>query len=403
MAERLSVDAALDAVLANVEPLALESIPLQQAKNRVLGAPVIADRPQPPFNRSMMDGFAVLSNDTTKPPVQLKVIGTLAAGSEPSVTIAPGEAIRIMTGAPVPPGADAVQMFENTASNDDSVTILKSVKVGQNIAAAGEELAQGAVAVDAGQLLSPARYGVCWALGAQHVQVYRQPKVAIITTGDELVELAQTPGPSQIRDSNRATISFLVEQAGGTVVQSSIARDQTSEIREEIRRALSTADVVILSGGVSAGDYDLVGECLLSEGVTPVFHKIHMKPGKPLWFGKHGKTPVLGLPGNPVSSMVTCRLFVVPLIKQLTGRQQTTDIRVMMPLMNPIKATGGRPTFKPGRVRWGQGVETVQTRGSGDQFNFSQANCLIELPANSGPFQSGHQVPVLLNSRALDD
>lgn len=399
--KHLSLQLARQQVALDLTPLPSERVPITGAAGRILAEPVIADRDQPAFNRSAMDGYAVQAADTVAPPVMLKVVGVIAAGTNWPGTLKPGEAVKIMTGAPVPAGADAVQMVENTHGGDSSVSILKSVTVGQHIAPQGQDIRAGEAALVAGAVLTSSRLSLAWSFGAAEVTVYRRPRVAILTTGDELVELDETPGPNQIRDSNRCALSDIVRRAGGEVVRAQIVRDDVAATREAIRAGLES-DVLVLSGGVSAGDYDYVAQCLEDEGVTQVFHKVHMKPGKPIWYGRAGTLPVFGLPGNPVSSQVTARLFLVPVLRRLAGYQRIYDPTLQLPLAEAFRGTGDRPTFQPAVIEWDSGsVRLLKTHGSGDQRHFAGGAALVELPPDRSGFAQGELVTVHLDPEAL--
>jgi molybdopterin molybdotransferase len=367
----------------------------------VLAAPVLADRDQPAFDRSMMDGFALRSADASTAGSTLDVVGVVAAGDVPTKAIGSGEALRIMTGAMVPPGADAVEMFENTQMDDTRVTLSQPVSRGKHIAPRGEELRAGAVAVAERAVLTAARRGLCWSVGAAEVSVIRRPTVAILATGDELVDLRTVPKQTQIRDSNRCSVGDVLARAGAIIQKSRLVPDDRLATRTAISEALRVADMLVLSGGVSAGDYDYVGDCLIDEGVRKVFHKVCMKPGKPLWYGRFGLKPVFGLPGNPVSSFVTARIFAAPVVRALCGRRDARSPVVSMPLLTGFGATRGRPVFQPGIVRWGKGVELVSTRGSGDLRHFSAMNALVFLEANRPGFSVGDAVQVYLDEEAL--
>jgi molybdopterin molybdotransferase len=399
----LPIDEAITQILNGLQPLDSQSEALEQAYGRVLAEPVLADRDQPPFNRSMMDGYALRSADAQTPGTTLGAVGTVTAGNCFEGTVGSGEAVRIMTGAPVPEGADAVEMFENVTVNGNRVVLERAVVPGANIALRGEELGEGEVAVDAGVRLTAARLGLCWKLGAGQVTVVRAPKIVILSTGDELVGLRQQPGDSQIRDSNAASVGAMVQRAGGLVLRSQRVVDDEAVLRRAIRAGLNDADVLVLSGGVSQGDTDLVGPALVSEGVTCVFHKVRIKPGKPVWYGRLGEKQVFGLPGNPVSSMVTARLFLLPAIRRLAGRCRLHDVRFDLPLLNDQGPTGSRPTFQPATVQWGHGVTMMRTRGSGDLAHFSAGSALAYLPANHKPFSAGESVSVLVDHESFWD
>lgn len=398
----ISIEEARQAVLAGVESLGAETIPLPLAAGRVLAAAVLADRDQPPFDRAMMDGFAVRAQDVAEVPVTLPVAGEVAAGQSADRPLGAGEAIRIMTGAPVPPGADAVQMIENTdGGRSGSVRVDHALPPGRHIATRGGDIRAGEVAVPAGTRLTSSRLSLCWMMGASRVSVYRRPRVVILSTGDELVELGQTPAPHQIRDSNRASIGDLAKRAGADVLRSALVRDDLDATRRAIAEALQDADVLLLSGGVSAGDYDFVGDALEAEGVERIFHKVHMKPGKPLWYGRRGAQTVFGLPGNPVSSFLCTRMFVQPQLRRLGGSSRVWDPVLRLPLLEAARGTGARPTFQPATVEWGLGVRIVGFGGSGDLRGFTGGTAVALLPANQPSFDAGTLLDVYIDEESL--
>jgi molybdopterin molybdotransferase len=293
-------------------------------------------------------------------------------------------------------------MFENTTSEGDQVVIEKAVRPGQHIAPMGQEIGAGELALAKGSVLTTTRLGLAWSFGAHEVLVYGEPRIAVMTTGNELVELTETPGPSQIRDSNRATIGDMAIRAGAAVVGADLVPDDKAEIRRAIRRSRKGVHVLVLSGGVSAGDYDYVAECLEEERVNKVFHGVNIKPGKPVWYGRRGHLHVFALPGNPVSSFVTARLFLVPLIRKLSGHSRVHDLRLSLRLLEPFKGTGQRPTFQPASVDWKeQGVRLVNTHGSGDLRHFAEGNALAHLPANHPEFQVGEDIEVMIDEESL--
>jgi molybdopterin molybdotransferase len=395
----IAIDEAHSLVLEDLTPLDAEAVPFADAANRVLSASISCDRPMPPFDRSMMDGFALRSQDLQTLPTSLRVIAQVMAGGSYEGEVGPGEAVRIMTGAPVPAGADAVQMIENTrCDSPDTVTVLASVPAGRHLARQGSEWESGQVVLNAGAVLTAARLGVCAMVGQRAVMVHRTPRVVILSTGDELVEIGDSPGPYQIRESNRTSVGQLVQSAGGDVVYTAIVPDDEAATCEAIRNALAHADVLLMSGGISKGDRDLVAPCLQKEGVETVFHGVCIKPGKPLFFGRAGEKLVFGLPGNPVSSYVTARLFVLPAIRRLLGWAQGLEPVVTMTLRSSVAATGNRPWLKPATVVWGKGVRVLDTAGSADLSGFAQGNAMVWLPANSGPFSMGDPVQVLVGA-----
>jgi molybdopterin molybdotransferase len=395
----IAIDEAHSLVLEDLTALEAERVSVAEAAGRVLSTAISCDRPLPPFDRAMMDGFALRSQDIQSTPVTLRVVAEVMAGASYDGEVAPGEAVRIMTGAPVPAGADAVQMLENTrCDSPDTVTVLASVPEGRHVARQGSEWEAGQVVLNAGMVLTPSRLGVCAMVGQRDVLVHRAPRVAILSTGDELVEIGDSPGPYQIRESNRTSVGQLVQSAGGEVVHTAIVPDDEGVTRDAIRNALAQADVLLMSGGISKGDRDLVASCLQKEGVETVFHGVCIKPGKPLFFGRTGEKLVFGLPGNPVSSYVTARLFVLPAIRRLLGWAQGLEPVVTMSLQSPVAATGNRPWLKPATVAWGKGVRVRDTAGSADLSGFAQGNAMVWLPANSGPFSVGDPVQVFVGA-----
>lgn len=323
----LPVDDAVALILADAGPGPGEPVALAQARGRVLAEDVIATRTQPPFAASAMDGYAVRAADVATVPADLAVIGMAPAGKSFAGAVGPGQAVRIFTGAPVPAGADAVLIQENTerlpeddATGAGRVRALVPVASGRNIRAAGADFSAGAVGLKAGTRLDFRALSLAAAMNHATVPVVRRPLVAILATGDELVPPGSPVGPDQIVASNHVGIAALVESAGGRVLDLGIARDDRAAIAGCVRRALAAgADVLVTLGGASVGDHDLVKPVLEAEGCALDFWKIAMRPGKPLMFGRIGATRVLGLPGNPVSSLVTGLLFLTPLVRALAG------------------------------------------------------------------------------------
>ncbi|WP_311028321.1 molybdopterin molybdotransferase MoeA [Mesorhizobium koreense] len=325
----LPVDSALELLLAGAAPLAKENVPIGEAAGRVLTEPLAALRTQPPFNASAMDGYAVRTEDIAALPARLKIIGAAQAGKRYPGTVGKGETVRIFTGAPVPDGADAVLLQEDARIvSEGLVEALESVARGRHIRRAGLDFAEGEPLLPAGRVLDPAALSLAAAANHAEVPVVRRPLVAIAATGDELLLPGSHPGPDQIIASNGYGVAAIARDAGAEILDLGIVPDDRKLIAAALRRALAAgAHILVTLGGASVGDHDLVREVLTAEGMTLDFWKIAMRPGKPLMSGRIGQTRVLGLPGNPVSSMVGSHLFLVPLIARLAGRTHRPDVR----------------------------------------------------------------------------
>ena len=402
----VSVEQALEIVLGEASPLSAEEIALEEALARVLAENVHADRDLPPFDRAAMDGYALRARDVAEAPAALDVKGEVRAGEWPRHAIAAGEAVRIMTGAPLPEGADAVQQVEKTQPLDEfRVTILSSVSEGQNVAPRGSEVKAGAVVLARGRAIDPAAIGVLATVGRARVRVGRRPSVALLVTGDEVVDVAQAPQPAQIRNSNGPAVAAHARQAGAVVRLLGVARDQKDEITAALRAGLG-ADVLLVSGGVSAGDYDLVEPALAELGVEVRFTRVNVKPGAPLVFGRRGATLVFGLPGNPVSAQVTFDLFVRPALLKLQGASALQRPRAAVVLASPMRNRSGRTSHLPARVRFGDGrlvARPLRSTGSGDLVAHARANALVVLAAERETAAAGETAEALLLGRFLED
>lgn len=401
----LAVDAAIDTIadaalaLRDAREPSTRPLSLWDASGFVLAEDVVADRDQPPFPRAMMDGFAVRSVDVAGAEARLRVVGEVAAGASADRPVEAGEAVAIMTGAPMPPGADAVQMVERTRRDGDDVLVEGPVRPAQNVAPQGEDARAGAIVVERGRVIESLTAGVLGAVGAAQVTVFQRPRVTVMTTGDELVGLDAEPGPSQIRDSNRRTLMSLLEREWCRVVDGGIVADSLADTRRAIRSGLDS-DVLVLSGGVSAGAYDHVKQALDEEGVEVVFHKVAIRPGKPVLFGRHPGGLVFGLPGNPVSTFVTALVLMTPALRILGRRPEHANWEISVPLDGTLPATGARTTFHPGDLHHG-GADGLSVRprawnGSADQFSFARANVLIRTESGSPAVGGGELVRVVL-------
>ena len=384
-----------------------EECTLAESAGRVLADDVIAPGDIPPFDNSSMDGYAVRADDirsaSLDSPVTLELTGEIAAGDPPSGELRPGFAARIMTGAPVPPGADAVAEQELAEAIDSIVRILSAANPGRNIRRRGEDIRRGGRALEKGTRLTPARVGILASLGIQNVKVHRRPRVALITTGNEVVDVGRNPGPGQIRNSNAFTLEGLIRESGADPVNLGIVPDSTAELAARIRMAL-LHDAVITSGGVSVGKYDLVLDVLKSEDVEIRFWKANIKPGMPMAFGiwkseKRNPVPVFALPGNPVSSMVTFRQFVRPGLEKLCGVRAQPSLRIKAVLGEDIPKRDGKRHFVRGIARndeHGIIVMTTGSQSSGVLTSMAEANCLIVLPEDARDGKKGDSVEIEL-------
>jgi molybdopterin molybdotransferase len=393
----LEVAAALEIVLARTTARAARLAQLQlAAAGLVIAESVIADLDSPPFAKSMMDGYAVRSTDRVG--IGLRVIEEVAAGRLPTRAVGPGEAIRVMTGAAIPDGADAVVPHEVTELAGETVTLRKAVVVGEFVIPRGREMTAGQVVAPVGTVLTPEAFGLLAAVGRTTALVYPRPRLAVLSTGDELIESPTIPGPGQIRNSNGPMLAALADRAGADATYLGIARDDKAELARLARQGLESADVLVLSGGVSAGKFDFVPEVLRELGVETHFHKIRLKPGKPMLFGTRGNTLVFGLPGNPVSSLVGFELFVRPALRKMSGHAVAGPTFVPVPLSADLSATNDRPTYAPGRLEWtseGLRVRPGAWFGSADLRAMLGIDALIRLPPGEVAYPTGTSVATL--------
>ena len=372
-----------------------EDVGLSDSIGRTLRKDVFADLDSPPFDRSIRDGFAVIAEDVRGVPVELDVVGESRAGSSYDGPVGPGQCVAIMTGAEVPSGADAVVMVEHTESvSPRRVRVLKVVKAGQSIQPEGTECRRGDRILEAGREIQAPEIGVLASVGCAQVRVSARPRVAILSTGDELVEVSETPGRAQIRNSNSFTLYAQVRAAGGDPEMLGIVSDDVEDLSRRIGKALER-DIVITSGGVSMGKYDLVEGVLADHGVDIGFDKVAMKPGKPTVFGSKGRTFVFGLPGNPVSTIVSFQLFVRPLIRRLLHRSGVGDELLEAKLEQEVRCDPVRTACVPASVRFGDGayrLKTVQWKGSSDLVGLSRANAYVLIPKQDGSLTPGSRV-----------
>ena len=394
----ITVDEALELVREQTHVLPAERAPIVDAVGLVLGEDVTSQTNCPPFDKAQMDGYAVASNG--KESVR-SVIGTAAAGDVPRQVVTADTAVRIMTGAPIPQGADAVVAFEQVEQIDEQQIRLDTSVIcpGSHVLPLGACLRKGQVALSIGTPLGAAQIGLVAESGHQHVAAIPRPGIAILATGNELVPLGTPIESSQIRNTNGPMLAAAATVAGAVSDDRGIAPDQRDDLCEMIASTLSY-DVVALCGGVSRGDFDLVPEVLAELGVTQVFHRVALRPGKPLWFGIYerpasGKTLVFGLPGNPVSSYVCFELFVRPALAQLAGRSFQGLPRGVGRLATDYEPSGRREAFLPARIDRQGHVDLLPWRGSADLTALGQADVLANLPGGGRSVPAGTEIQCL--------
>ena len=389
---------------SGLSPTEPELVSLLDGVRLALAEDLVADRDFPPFPRATRDGYAVRSEDVSSMPAKLHCVGELRAGAsleQSSVTVKPGEAVEIMTGAPVPSGADAVVMVEYTDRNGEGVTVKRTVTAGENVVPAGSEARKGTVMASRGTRVNHVTVAVAAAVGRAEVAVYRRPRVAVLATGDELVDINFAPGPNEIRNSNSYSLAAQVHEAGGEAVILPVAHDDAAELEVLIRKG-AECDLLLLSGGVSMGKYDLVEQALSKLGAQFFFTGVLIQPGKPLVFGElrgaNKATPFFGLPGNPASTMVTFQLFVRPVLDALAGARQQAPLFAQARLKSDFKIKPGLTRFLPARLDGTHGqpeVELLKWQGSGDLMTLAQANCYIVVPPDKEHFAMGENITVL--------
>jgi molybdopterin molybdotransferase len=398
----ISVRAALDLVLADIHPLGTERVGLPQVRGRILAQPVQATRDVPPFRNAAMDGYAVLAADVAAArrdgPVSLQVLEIVGAGKLPRQRVAHGHATKIMTGSPMPEGADAVVRIEDTEEHDGQVRVLANAEPGANVRNPGEDMRAGQTVLEAGRALRPADIGLLASLGLAVVQVHRRPVVAILSTGDELVELGEPLAPGQIVNSNAYTLAAAVEEAGGIPRVLGIARDTVEATRGAFTEAFA-ADMVLSTGGVSMGTFDLVRQALTELGVVERFWKVAQRPGQPLTFGLRGSTPIFGLPGNPVSTLVCFYVYVRPTLRAMLGLEQVHLPVVMATAAESIRTAEGLTEFTRCTLEGEPGARVARPTGSqssGVMRSMSLGDGLLIAPPEARTIEAGSAVRVLL-------
>src|SRR5579875_907842 len=408
----LGVDDALAAILARIPVLSPETVVLDEALGRVLAEDVYADIDVPPFDNSAMDGYALIAADTAgasrERSAVLRVVGDRPGGRVPDTFLHRGEAIRIMTGAPMPPGADAIVRVEDTErgeavqGGEDVVCVRVAASAGRDVRWAGEDVRAGDLILPRGTLVRPAEVGMLAMLGRRHVQVVRRPRVAVLTTGDELVDVDEPVTPGKIRNVNLYSIMAQVRWCGGEPLSLGVARDTIAELEAKVREGM-TADLLVTSAGVSMGDYDVVKVVLDKLGHID-FWRVNMKPARPLAFGRIGGIPMFGLPGNPASSMVAFEQFVRPALLKMQGRRALHKPTLQATAEVALDNRGGRRAFVRGYVHQHEGAWRVRPagqEGAGIMTTMVRANCLIVIPEAVERVAPGELVTVELLDAAV--
>lgn len=406
-------DEAVQLIEQTVRPLPPEAIPLERVAGRVLASDVTADIDSPPYDKSMMDGFALRSEDIADGVRRFDVIATIAAGDVPDCSVETGQCCRIMTGAPIPDGSDCVVVIEWTETREDEGRPVMTCEIpegtpvpsGRHIIRLGENIQKDSRVFQTGQTVQPTATGLLAEIGASELQVFKRPRVAVIPTGSELVDCSRFPGPAQIRNSNGPMLQAMLQADGCSEVHDAgIVGDDEGALRAAIENGLQH-DMLLLTGGVSMGQFDLVPGILCEAGVEQVFHKVKMKPGKPVWFGVRERNGqrcyVFGLPGNPVSSLVGYQLLVREALRMLGGGTGHQGKKVQAVLSTDHHARGDRPTFWPGKLVPDPDsptriVQPLSWRGSSDMSPLTETELLICFPAGTRLHQKDATVEAIL-------
>jgi len=378
------------------------SVPIEDALGHILAEEIRTDREYPPFDRSTRDGYAVHSAEA-QPNSTLRCAGEIKAGDTVHLPLASGTCVQIMTGAALPPGADAVVMIEFTRREGDRISFDRSTQSGQNFVPRGSEARARDVALSPGLRLGYAELAVAAQVGHAALQCYKKPRVAILSTGDEVIPITEAPSPFHIRNSNSVSLAAQVHLAGGTPVLLGNALDRVDDLSAKIEQGLRE-EILVLSGGVSMGKYDLVESVLKGMGAEFYFDAVAIRPGKPAVFGRCRNTLIFGLPGNPVSTMVTFQLFVIPAIDILSGASPRPLPVLEAALADAIKEKSGLTHFLPARLTWKDSdpqVRVLRWQGSGDIAALTQANCFAIVPADHPDIPAGNRVSVLPRSDVL--
>jgi molybdopterin molybdotransferase len=423
MANLLSVREAQERIINNLRPVGAETVSIEQAAGRVLAEDITAPDDLPPFDNSSMDGFAVRAADigaaSPGSPVMLDIIGDIQAGAASNITVEPGQAARIMTGAPLPVGAEAVIPVEETnfapgqangepsqskAMHPRQVAIYRSTRPGANIRLRGSDVTAGQELLKSGRLIQPQDIGMIASIGRPEVSVYRKPRIALFSSGDELVPPGQPLGRGKIYDSNQYVLAAMLERAGAEVMRLGTSPDDPRQIASHLSLAVDQhADIIVTSAGVSVGAFDFVRQVIETQGSLN-FWKVNMRPGKPLAFGSFAGIPLIGLPGNPVSAFVGCLVFVLPALARLAGRDWEKPGYSRAVLQEDVESDG-RESYLRAVVRFEDGKQVVTLtghQGSGNLFSLVQANALLILPSGVKSLPSGSEVNIWYLDRSFE-
>ncbi|GAB4543162.1 MAG: molybdopterin molybdotransferase MoeA [Anaerolineae bacterium] len=392
----IPVEQALSLILQEIHPLPPVQVSFDEALGLVLAEDVHATEPLPPFRAASVDGYAVIASDTT--PVR-KIVGDQSAGYLSQVSVAPGTAVRVTTGAPVPQGADAVVMVEFTETREGSVHINSDVRPGDNIRPIGQDIAEGQLVLSRGTALGPPEIGLLAMIGKTQVLAHPAPRVGVMSTGDELVEPHQPPGPGQIRDANRFSLMSAVREAGGVPIDLGKVTDEPGVLQATLERGLRLADALLTSGGVSMGQLDLVKPYLARHGKIH-FGRVRAKPGKPVTFATLEGVPVFAMPGFPVSALVSFEIYVRPALRKMAGHTHLHRPRRRVTLTHAVTHAAGRTEFQRAIVtRHSDGRHTATTtgfQGSGRLLSMHGANALLILPYQQGDLPAGAEVEAII-------
>ncbi len=401
----LSVEEARARILSHLQPVHSENLPLEECARRVLAADIAAPHDFPPFDNSSMDGFAVRAADVVDAspasPCALNVVADIAAGSSPQVRLLPRQAARIMTGAPLPSGADAVVPIEETDCHERApgdplpsvVQVYKAVKPGDSVRTRGMDVQSGQIILQSGQRLRPPDLGLLAMFGMAHVEVYRRPRVALLSSGDELLPVQAALQLGKVRDSNTYTLSAAIQEAGAQAIQLGIAADRLEEVETLLKKAAAQGvDLILSSAGVSVGAFDFVKQAVETKGKL-TFWRVNMRPGKPLAFGEYCGVPFIGLPGNPVSAFVGFEVFVRPALEKLGGLRLAARPRLRVRLAEPVESDG-RESYLRAEIREEHGALTARLtghQGSGNLLSLVQGNALLIIPPGVKSLAAGEE------------
>ncbi|ABR47213.1 molybdenum cofactor synthesis domain [Alkaliphilus metalliredigens QYMF] len=403
MRTNISLEEALEILLKESNQTEPIHVPLMDSLGSVLAEEILSDMNMPPFDKSPLDGYAVCSEDikgvSKENPIRLNVIDFVPAGYVSEKTISKGQAIRIMTGAKIPEGADVIIRFEDTDFTDDSVTIYTAYSTGSNISKMGEDMKIGDSVIQEGTVIDAPEIGILATLGKSFVQVYRKPRIAILSTGDELIDIQQPLVDGKIRNSNSYTVAAQIKKVGAKPLMLGICDDGIDTIVEKLKSALGWADMIITTGGVSVGDCDLVKEAFQEAGAEMLFWRVRMKPGTPIAVAKYGNKLIFGLSGNPAAAYITFEQFVRPIILKQMGRQKYKLMEVESILENGFTKTSSQNRFVRAHTFYQDGkyyTQFPEKHSSGVLSSLSGTNSLFYVPSGTGPHEAGDKVKVQL-------